>query len=236
DLNSLTVKKLIAERQRDKFSSIEDFILRVEKTLLSDFILKRLLESHLFESLPDKMTLDDMIRIRDKNSKTLEKIGAKLFGEATNTEAGEKKSPSTEKLNHDNITFLQEEMNSYGFVINMERVFGVSFDPFYLSDLNIGIITNELKVNRFEVNNGIEYRVFHPSSKLKPGEAVLFLKHRNESFFKGLLDQKQKEIVLDQKDLFDCERIFYKNKSSMKKAGIKKIKIRAKKYNLEVLL
>ena len=236
DLNALTAAKIISERQRDKYRTVEDFILRVDKAILSDFILKRLSEAHLFDLLPDKMPLDDMIRIRDKNSKTLEKIGAKLFGETINHE-GEKPDGHPSQTNQPNlVNYLQNEINSYGFLLNVVNVFGLNFDPFENTELNMGLVTNELKANRFEINNGMGYTVINPTVRLKEGEKIVFLKHHNDSYLKGYLDSKLGEMIINQNYLSEFERLFSERKENLKKSGIKKIRIITKKYNLEVLV
>jgi len=236
DLNPSAITKIISERQRDKYNSVEDFILRMDQSVLSDFILKRLSEAHLFDDLADKWSLEDMKRIRDKNAKTLEKIGAKLFGEAINNEANKNKQPTRDNQNQNRATYLQEEIQSYGFVVNMEKTFGIKYDPFYHSEINVGLITNELKANRYEVNNGIDYSVMSPSVRLKQGDTIIFFKHRNESHYRGYLNGKDAEMVMKQNHLSELEKTISKRKESIKRAGIKKIRILTKKYSMEVLL
>jgi len=236
DLNAMTATKIISERQRDKYSTVEDFVLRVDKSVLSDFVLKRLLEAHLFDLLPDKLTLDDMIRLRDKNSKTLEKIGAKLFGEAVNYDGEKQDTYSAQKNQHNLVDYLQEEINSYGFLLNVIHVFGLKFDPFENFELKMGLVTNELKANRYEINNGMGYSIINPSARLKEGEKIIFLKHHNESYFKGYLNSKLGEIIITQNYLSEFEKLFSENKENLRNSGIKMIKIITKKYNLEVLI
>ncbi|MEA1883410.1 MAG: PHP domain-containing protein [Thermotogota bacterium] len=235
DLNRLTVKKILTEREKDDYHSVEDFILRTDKSILSDFILKRLLEAHLFNDLSDKMALDDMIRVRDKNSKTLEKIGARLFGEATKNET--KDIQEQTQMDKRNVCgYLQEEMQSYGFLVNIEEVFGLHFLPFFNSELEMGLITKELKANRYEVNNGEDYVIVNPNTRLKEGDAIVYQRHRNEAYFRGYLDVDHQNMIIDQKYLSEFEKTFYEYKSYLRESGIRKIKIGARKYNLEVLL
>jgi DNA polymerase-3 subunit alpha len=236
DINTMTVSNILAERQRDSYTSIEDFILRIDKNILSDFILKRLMEAHVFESLSDKMSLDDMIKIRDKNAKTLEKIGAKLFGEVPNNNEEKKKKDLSKNDLPNLVSFIQEEINSYGFVINVNHVFGLSFNPFVYTDLNVGLVMNKLKANRYEINNGLDFSVINPSKELKEGTIILFLKHRNESRLKGYVDHDKGEILISQNHFSGLEKIFSEKKEKIRKAGLKKIKVFSKKYNLEVLL
>jgi len=226
----------MAEREKDAYHSVEDFILRTDKRTLSDFILKRMLEAHLFCNISSKMTLDDMIRVRDKNSKTLEKIGAKLFGEVTKNDTNST-GPDQNSLEKSGVCeFLREEMQSYGFLVNVKDVFGLQYSPFFNAEVDMGLITRELKANRYEVNNGEEYAIINPNTHLKAGDTILLERRRNEAYFRGYLDSEHQIIIIDQRYLSEFEKPFLENKFYLKDSGIKKIKIVARKYNLEVLL
>jgi len=235
DLNGLIIRRIIEERQNDSFRSIEDFLLRMEKEILSDFILKRLLEAHVFDPSWDPLTLNDMIRIRDKNAKTLEKIGAKLFGEVTKKEPlNSEHSPEEHIWN--NISFLQEELQSYGFLLNYNQVFGLTFNPFLHSVFDIGLVAKELKVGRYEIITGMTYAIIHPPVKLSTESMIIFSKQGNELHFKGLFDSVQREFYIDQKNLFEFEKIFDRKGELIKHSGVSKINIETKKYHLEVQL
>jgi hypothetical protein len=62
------------------------------------------------------------------------------------------------------------------------------------------------------------------------------LKHRNESRLKGYVDHDKGEILISQNHFSGLEKIFSEKKEKIRKAGLKKIKVFSKKYNLEVLL
>jgi len=235
DLNGLTIRRIIEERQNDSFRSVEDFLLRMEKDILSDFILKRLFEAHVFDDSWNQFTLNDMIKIRDKNIKTLEKIGAKLFGEVTKKETIKSEKPIQEN-ERNTISFLQEELQSYGFLINYHHVFGLTFNPFLHSAFDIGLVTKEMKLGRYEVCTGMEFAVIHPPVKLRIGSLILFSKQGHELHFKGFLDPVQGEILINQRNLFEFEKTFDIKGKLIKLSGISKINIEANKYHLEVRL
>lgn len=239
DLNKMIVEKIINERVKDEYKSVEDFVLRNDKNLLSDFLLKRLLEAHLFSQLNEKITLEGLVKIREKNSKILENIGAKLFGGISVKEIDNVEKSTNNKTIQAN-DFLEEEFRSFGFLVDYRRVFGIDFSPFFSSDMETGIITSELKQNRYEIHTGIDNFILNPQMKLKKGDTILFKKNRKACSFMGRINPGDNpghsELFINQNYLFELDKLLESERSYMKKAGIKKIVIDTKKYKLEVFL
>ncbi|HPJ87622.1 MAG TPA: PHP domain-containing protein [Thermotogota bacterium] len=227
-------EKIIAEREKGFFRSAEDFVCRIDEKTVSDKLLQRCVWANLFRDMEGNANFKEMVFFRNKNKKALKKIGARLFGEVTESD-----NPIKDNQSNSGKTISEEvldELSSYGFIAEYERFFNIRYNPFMNSTLNLGIVVSEEQKNRYRISTGYDVENIISNYRLKEGEYILFQRKKNITHLNGFYLPEIRAIELSGASYSEIESELSKDIQHIKISGIRVLKIKTAKGIMEVLL
>ena len=225
--------KIVEEREKGAFKSLENFFTRVPEKFLNDRILKRMFWAGCFESLEKGLTPDDLLTLRDRGLNNLKKIGSRLFGDSmTEEDLIEKKRGKPGRQIQEQI---REEYTSFGFLLHYQQFFKLSHAPFYEDDLHLGLCTGRASGRgEYEIFLGHEFVKIRHNKTLAEGDIVLIHNKWNRKRCCGFFYPDESRLSIFQKDLSELLPDIKSNLATIKSAGIKVISTEIAKYRMEV--